>query len=204
MAEHLMPLICSPWLYLIVFAAVAVDGFLPIVPSEAAVIGLGALSASGSPDVSGLVVAVVAGGMTGDRVAYLLGRKTGGRFRGRRLAAARDRAERALLRHGAAAILIGRFLPGGRTATTVTSGQVSLPPGRFCLFTGLAGLAWAAYTIGLGRLGGARFADSPLLAALFGIALGTAFTVVQAFVDRRRAARRPALPSSDPEPVSMS
>jgi hypothetical protein len=35
MLDHLMPLISSPWLYVIVFAAVAIDGFLPVVPSEA-------------------------------------------------------------------------------------------------------------------------------------------------------------------------
>lgn len=69
MAAHLMPLICSPWLYVIVFLAVAIDGFLPVVPSEAVVIGLSALSAAGSPHPLWLAVAVVAGGVTGDRVA---------------------------------------------------------------------------------------------------------------------------------------
>jgi membrane-associated protein len=42
MLDHLLPLLCSPWLYVVVFMAVAADGFLPIVPSESLVIGLGA------------------------------------------------------------------------------------------------------------------------------------------------------------------
>jgi membrane protein DedA with SNARE-associated domain len=42
MLDLLAPVISSPWLYLVVFLAVAVDGFLPVVPSEAVVIGLGA------------------------------------------------------------------------------------------------------------------------------------------------------------------
>jgi membrane-associated protein len=209
MPDHLLPLISSPWLYVLVFAAVAVDGFLPVVPAEAAVISLGALSATGTPSLAPLAVAVVAGGVAGDRVAYLLGRGAGGRITsgrpasgrpaatvvardrvadllgrlvggrladGRladgRLAAAKGRAERALLRHGGAAILVGRFLPYGRTATAMTSGSVSLPPARFRLFSALAGAAWAAYTIGLGRLGGSAFADSPLLGAASGMAFG--------------------------------
>jgi membrane protein DedA with SNARE-associated domain len=79
MLEHLTPLISSPWLYLVVLVAVAVDGFLPIVPSETLVIGLGALSATGRPNLAALAVAAAAGGMAGDRVSYLLGRRAGRR-----------------------------------------------------------------------------------------------------------------------------
>jgi membrane protein DedA with SNARE-associated domain len=165
MLDHLTPLLDSPWLYFIVFAAVAVDGFIPVVPTEVAVIGLGALSATGSPDLVALAAVVVAGGMAGDRVTYLLGRKSGGRITDGRLAVAKKNAERALSRYGLAAILIGRFLPYGRTATALAAGSASVAPGRFRLFTGLASVTWAAYAIGLGRLGGATFAGSPLLGA---------------------------------------
>ena len=57
--HHLLPLISSPWIYLVVVVAVAVDGFLPVVPSETLVIGLGAMSATGSvhlnPPKSGVI-----------------------------------------------------------------------------------------------------------------------------------------------------
>lgn len=172
MLNHLLPLVSSPWLYLIVFAAVAVDGFLPVIPIEALVIGLGALTATGKPSLLALGAAVTLGGMAGDRVTYFLGRKAGGRLRHRRLMAAKVRAERALLRYGGTAIVIGRFLPWGRAATSMTAGSVSMPMGRYALFTGLSSAAWAAYTIGLGRLGGATFAGNPLLGAAFGMALG--------------------------------
>jgi len=199
MLDQLMPLISSPWLYLIVLAAVAVDAFLPIVPSETLVIGLGALSATGRPNLALLAVAVAAGGMAGDRIAYLLGRKAGRRVARGKLAPARAKAERALLRYGGAAILFGRFLPYGRTATTMTSGSVSLPRDRFRLFSALASAAWAAYAIGLGRLGGATFAHSPLIGAGFGIAIGTTLASLFALVDKRR---RPARPTAiDPVPA---
>lgn len=188
--DFLLPLISSPWLYLVVFAAVAVDGFVPVVPSEVMVIGLGALSASGRPHVAALALAVVAGGMAGDRFSYFLGGRIGGRA-GRwvphgKLARAKAAAEGALLRHGGAAILVGRFLPYGRTATALTAGSVSLPLGRFRLFTGLAGAAWAAYAIGLGRLGGATFGHSPLVGAGFGVVLGLLLGGVHHLAGRRR------------------
>src|SRR4051812_40370715 len=191
MLNHLMPLLASPWLYVIVFAAVTLDGFLPIVPSETLVIGLGALSATGRPNLAALAVAAAAGGMAGDRVSYLLGRKAGRRAARGKLAPARAKAERALLKYGGAAILLGRFLPYGRTATTMTSGSVSLPRDRFRLFSALASAAWAAYAIGLGRLGGATFAHSPLLGAAFGVAIGMSLAALFALVEKRRRPIRP-------------
>jgi membrane-associated protein len=187
MPIHLMSLIHSPWLYLIVLAVVAIDGFLPVIPTEAMVIGLGALTATGAPNLLGLAAAVTAGGMAGDRITYLLGRKAGSRLRNRRLVAAKDGAQRALLRYGGTAILIGRFLPWGRAATSVTSGSLALPPGRFALFTGLASAAWAAYAIGLGRLGGVTFAGSPLLGAAFGMGIGLVLGGLHLIVKRVRA-----------------
>ncbi|GAB3156593.1 VTT domain-containing protein [Micromonospora sonneratiae] len=186
MLDHLMPLLSSPWLYLIVFAAVAIDGFAPVMPSEAVVIGLGALSAAGSPNLVALATAVTAGGMVGDRISYLLGRKAGCRVTNGRLAVAKEKAEQALLRYGGVAILVGRFLPYGRTATTMTSGSVSLALGRFQLFTALASATWAAYAIGLGRLGGAAFADSPLLGAVSGMVLGMILAGMHTIVAKRR------------------
>ncbi|MFG1605030.1 DedA family protein [Actinoplanes sp. NPDC049265] len=189
MLDHLMPLISSPWLYVIVFVAVAIDGFIPIMPSETVVIGLGALSATGRPSLAALATAVIAGGMAGDRVSYWLGRQAGGRIRNGKLAMAKEKAERALLRYGGAAILAGRFLPYGRTATTTTAGSVRLPIGRFTLFSGLASAAWAAYAIGLGWIGGATFAGSPLLGTAFGLVLGSFLAIVHTVAERRR---RPA------------
>ena len=190
MLDHLMPLISSPWLYLMVFLAVAVDGFIPVTPSEAVVIGLGALSATGSPNLIALAAVVTAGGMAGDRVAYWSGSQAGRRVRIGRLAAAKVKAERALLRYGAPAILVARFLPYGRTASAMTAGSAGLPLGRFRLFSGLASAGWAVYTIGLGRLGGATFAHSPLLGAMFGFVLGLVLAGVHGLFEKRQEARQ--------------
>ena len=205
MLDHLMPLISSPWLYVIIFLMVAFDGFVPVVMSEAVIIGLGALSAVGSPNLAVLAGAAIAGGMAGDRLSYYVGRKASARIRNGRLAEAKVKAEEALLRQGGAAIVIGRFIPYGRTATTLTAGSVSLPLGPFYLASALSSLLWAAYSIGLGRLGGVAFAESPLLGAAFGIALGFLLAglhggvkrlrlLIVPAVARFRTRRRPAAP----------
>ncbi|KUL26305.1 hypothetical protein ADL15_38565 [Actinoplanes awajinensis subsp. mycoplanecinus] len=194
MLDHLMPLLTSPWLYVIVFVSVAIDGFFPVVPSEAVLIGAAALSATGSPHVAGLAAAAMSGGVAGDRISYLIGRRIARRDPAQRpgshadskAARARAKAKQALLRHDGAAILVGRFLPYGRAATTVTSGVVRLPMRRFQLFSALASVAWAIYVITLGRLGGAVFAHSPLLGALAGMLLGVVLAAVCGVVEKRR------------------
>jgi membrane protein DedA with SNARE-associated domain len=211
MLNYLMPLISSPWLYLIIFLLVALDGFVPVAMSEAIIIGLGALSTTGSPDIAVLAASAIAGGMVGDRLSYYVGGKAGARIRNGKLAKAKVAAEQALLRQGGAAIVIGRFIPYGRTATTLTAGSVSLPLGPFYLASAVSSLLWAAYSIGLGRLGGVAFADSPLLAAAFGIALGfllaglhTVFKRLSALVVPavvRFRARRRAVEVPDEPPV---
>lgn len=199
MLEHLTPLLSSPWLYAVVFVLVALDGFLPVVPSEAVVIGLGALTATGPPDLLLLATAVVAGGLAGDRVTYELGRRARGRLasrpgRGSRLRGRLADAATRLGRHGGAAILLGRFVPYGRTASGLSAGSVRMPLRHFTLFTALSSTAWAAYVLAIGRLGGATFAGNPLLGALAGMALGMLLAGVWALVERVRTRREPPTP----------
>ena len=68
---------------------------------------------------------------------------------------------------------MARFVPGGRTATTFTSGVVGLRwHTRFAPFIAVAAVLWALYGALLGYLGGRIFRDQPLYALLvaFGIA----------------------------------
>ncbi|MFI1994819.1 DedA family protein [Actinoplanes sp. NPDC020271] len=185
MLHHLMPLISSPWIYVVVLVAVGIDGFLPVMPSETLVIGLFAFSATGTPNVFALLGAVAAGGIAGDQISYRIGRRAG-RLTHARMAEVRAKGERALQRYGGTAILVGRFIPYGRTATTVTAGSVTFPRGRFRLFSAIAGVAWAVYALGLGRIGGATFTHHPLLGAAFGMALGMILAAVCAVIEKHR------------------
>ena len=178
---------------MIIFLLVAVDGFVPVAMSEAIIIGLAAFATTGSPHLAVLAAAAIAGGIAGDRISYYVGRKAGARIRNGKVAAAKEKAEQALLRQGGAAIVIGRFIPYGRTATTLTAGSVSLPLGSFYLASALSSVLWAAYSIGLGRLGGVTFADSPILGAAFGIVLGFLLAGLHSAVKRLRRRLAPAV-----------
>jgi membrane-associated protein len=164
----------SPLTYLAVLGACALDAVLPIVPSEAVVIAASVLAAKGELSLWLIALAAAAGGFLGDTGSYLLGR-TAGAAAARRLfhspkAKGRlDWAGEALRRHGATIIVVARFVPGGRTATTFTAGTVRLPWPRFAAADAVGATLWAAYAAGLGYLGGETFERRPLYAFLFGL-----------------------------------
>ena len=67
--------------------------------------------------------------------------------------------------------MTARFIPGGRIATTFTSGLVRLPwLRRFAPFIALAAVLWSLYAVLLGYLGGRTFRDRPIYA--FALAFG--------------------------------
>ncbi|WP_121161741.1 DedA family protein [Micromonospora pisi] len=197
--ELLTRTMTSPWVYLAIFAIAVVDGFFPVVPSETAVITAGVFAATGGPDLL-LVMAVAAtGAFVGDHVSYLIGRTGGSRVTGRlrpggRRYAAYTWARAALLDRGGLALIVARYVPGGRTAITVTMGTVGYPRRRFHLFDAVAACSWALYSALVGYLGGVAFEHDPIRGLLLG--LGIAFTVTVAVEAvrylRRRSGPRPA------------
>jgi membrane-associated protein len=187
----------SPLAYLAVLAACALDAVLPVVPSEAVVIASSVLAVRGELWIWLVAVAAACGGFVGDAGSYALGRTAGARvtrrlFRG---TAARRRlawAGRALARHGTVIIVVARFVPGGRTATTFTAGTVQLPWPQFAAADVVGVTLWAAYATAIGYLGGETFEHSPLHAILFGLAVAALVALVVEAV--RRLRRRTARP----------
>ena len=55
MTDAVLPLVesvvFSPWLYAVLFALAAIDGFFPVVPSETSVITAGVFAAAGDPSL---------------------------------------------------------------------------------------------------------------------------------------------------------
>ena len=164
----------SPATYAVVFAIVAIDALLPFVQAEATVITAAVLAAQGHLVVWLVVVAAALGGLVGDNASYLLGNQFGCRAADRLLSRQRlQRAERGIRSQGAILILIARFIPVGRTATTFAAGTLKMPWRRFLAADALAATLWAIYATMLGYAGGSSFAHNlwkPLLLAL-GIAL---------------------------------
>jgi membrane-associated protein len=183
----------SPWTYAVIFAVAALDAVLPLVPSEATVISAGVLAGAGDLQLGLVIGAGAAGAFGGDSGAYLLGRRFDKQlarrlFPGVKGARRRAWAENALARYGGPLIFGARFIPGGRTATTVTAGLLRMRWLRFSAFAGAAAVAWASYASLLGYLGGRAFENNPLWGLLvgFGVAAVT-FLVIE--VARRARAR---------------
>ena len=174
----------SPWTYAFLFAVAALDVVFPVVPSEASVITAGVLAASGDLIIVLVIAAAAAGAWLGDNGSYLIGRTLGNRaarrfFRGEKAQRRLQWAERLLRTRGAYLIVVSRFIPGGRTATTFTAGLVRYPwPQRFLPLTILATLIWASYAALIGYLGGSVFEEKPLYALLLAFGIAVTITVV--------------------------
>jgi membrane-associated protein len=189
---ELLTMFASPlWAYLALFAFLAVDALIPVVPTQAIMITSGALTVYGDLDLA-VVIAVGAAGMfTGDGIAFVLGRSTGARLsalrtrfaprheendsRTRRAAA---RFTRGLRRPGPLVMLLCRFVPGGRMASGYHAGRTGYPIRSFIGYDGAAALGWATYGGLVGHLGGTAVTQSAwrlfAVAATAAVVFGTA------------------------------
>jgi membrane-associated protein len=176
--------VSSPVSYLVALLVPALDAVIFVLPSETAVIALGVATAgSTDPRIGVLVALAAAGAFLGDNAAYWLGSHLGpvvGRrvFGGERGARRRAWAERALQRFGARIIVACRFIPGGRTAVTLTCGLIGYPRRSFVPATAWAGALWAGYAFFVGRLGGRAFEDRPWAGLLLAAAIVTGVSLL--------------------------
>jgi membrane-associated protein len=174
----------SPVSYIVAVLLPALDALIPWLPSETVIIALGAVTAGSTDPRIGLLVALAAfGAWLGDNAAYLVGRRFGPTvdrrlFAGERGARRRAWAEQSLDRFGMRLIIACRFVPGGRTAVTLTCGLIGFPRRRFVVATAVAGIVWASYAFFLGRLGGKLFEDRPWAGLLLALGLGLAASLL--------------------------
>lgn len=179
----------SPATYAIVLGIVALDALLPFVQAEAVVLTAAVLAAQGHLLIWLIVIVAAAGGIIGDNTSYLVGRRVGWRLAARFLSKQRlQRAERGIKRQGGRLILIARFIPIGRTATTLAAGTLEMSWPRFLLADAVAATLWAIYASLLGYLGGSSFAHSLWQPLLF--AFGMAALLAAGFEVYRRVQKR--------------
>jgi membrane-associated protein len=179
----------SPWTYAVILGVAALDAVLPLVPSETTVISAGVLAGAGDLQLGLVIAAGAAGAYAGDSSAYLIGRRADERlkrtlFRGDKGARREAWAEGMLERHGGPLIFGARFVPGGRTATTVSAGVLRMRWARFAAFAAAAALGWASYAALMGYIGGRAFEHNPLWGLLVGFGLA-ALTFLAVEVARR-------------------
>ena len=162
--------------YLIAFGLPCFDAVVPILPSETVIIAFGVESAGSSdPRTFLILLCAAAGAWAGDNLAYLIGWRFGPWatrrfFSSEKGAARRDWAERSLDRFGIALIIACRFIPGGRTAVTLSCGLIRYPWRRFAVATAVAAVIWASYAFFAGRIGGKAFQNMPVVG--FAVAFG--------------------------------
>jgi membrane-associated protein len=167
----------SPWTYAFLFGVAALDVVFPLVPSETSVILAGVIASTGDLILFAVILVAGAGAILGDNSAYVIGRTAGPRLVSRFFSGERkkriDWAEQQIQERGGYLILVGRFIPGGRTAVTLSCGLLEMRWHRFIAFDVPAGIMWASYAALLGYFGGKAFEESPLkgFAVAFAIAL---------------------------------
>jgi membrane-associated protein len=173
----------SLWTYPLLLGICAGDALIPAFPSETALIVCGIQAARGNLSLEGVIACAAAGAFIGDNSSYAVGRWVGtpavkrffsGEVAQRRL----DWARNFLKERGSYVLVVARFIPGGRTATTFTAGLVRLRwLTRFATYVFVAAILWAVYGALLGYLGGRLFKDQPIYALLLAFGIAALITV---------------------------
>ena len=192
--DLLRQVVASPWVYPLLFALAMVDAFLPVIPGETALVAVAVFAVTGDPNIVLIIAAGATGAIAGDHVSYLLGYNSIGRLSARmrkrsRTRAAYEWARVTLAARGGQILLASRFMPGVRTATTITMGGVGYPLRSFSLFDLAAATLWSAAWALVGCLGGATFGTDPLKGLAFGIGIACALMLVTEVARRLRRAR---------------
>jgi membrane-associated protein len=173
----------SLWTYPLLLGICAGDALIPAFPSETALIVCGIQAARGNLSLEWVIVCAAVGAFSGDNSSYAVGRWVGtpavkrffsGEVAQRRL----DWARNFLKERGSYVLVVARFIPGGRTATTFTAGLVRLRwLTRFAPYVLVAAILWAVYGALLGYLGGRLFKDQPIYALLVAFGIAALITV---------------------------
>lgn len=183
----------SVWAYPLLLGICAGDAVVPALPSETAVIVCGIQAARGQLSLGWVIFFAALGAFAGDNASYAAGRWLGHPlaerfFSGERAQARLDWARRFLKERGSYVLIVARFIPGGRTAATFTSGLVQLRwPTRFLPYVFVAAILWALYGALVGYIGGRTFRDQPIYALLLAFGIAALTTVTIELVRRRRA-----------------
>jgi membrane protein DedA with SNARE-associated domain len=173
--------IAGNWWFLLVILVIAfLDSIIPIVPSETTVIIGGVAAGMGDQELWLVILCGATGAFLGDNTAYLIGRRMSGFFARRatrkpKFAARLEWARRQIRLRGGLLLITARFIPGGRSALTLTSGITHQPHAWFASWVAVAAVIWASYAALLGYVGGRTFQDDHTTAFL--VAFGSAITV---------------------------
>jgi membrane protein DedA with SNARE-associated domain len=179
----------SPLTYLLIFALTAIDVLLPVIPAEATVTASAVLAGQGQLSIVWVMLAAGLGAFVGDNIAYWIGRAAGRPLVERVLRGNTEQldvVQEQFDRRGGAFIIIGRFIPGGRTAVAIGAGVLHFNWLQFMLYDAAAATVWAFQAALPGYIGGSLIQDQPWLAMVFGFFLSALIALGIAYLQRRR------------------
>lgn len=184
----------SPITYLIIFAMSAIDVIVPILPAEATVTASAVLAGQGTLNIVWVMIAAGLGAFVGDNIAYWIGRAAGRPLVEKVLRGNTeqlDGVQEQFDKRGGMFIIIGRFIPGGRTVVAVGAGILHFSWMQFVIYDALAAVIWAFQAAIPGFIGGRLVQDQPWLAMVFGFVLSAllagGIALGQRWWDRRKS-----------------
>lgn len=180
------------WFIAVIFIIALLDSVVPVVPSETTVIIGGVAAGAGDQNLLLVIVAGAVGAFIGDNLAYLIGRSFHGpiaRRAERKPSTQRrlDWAANQVRERGGLLLVTARFIPGGRTALTISCGLTQQPHGWFVKWVALAVTIWATYAAVLGAIFGRALQDNHTAAFLIAFVTALAINIVIELIRKRRS-----------------
>ncbi len=171
------------WFLLVIFGIAFLDSVIPIVPSETAVIIGGVAAGQGDQNLLLVILAGASGAFLGDNTAYLIGRRFSPWIQRRadrkpKTAKRLDWAATQIRQRGGLLLITARFIPGGRTALTISSGLTHQPHAWFAAWVAVAAVIWATYAAVLGAIFGQQFQDNHTAAFLLAFGCAVSITIL--------------------------
>jgi len=174
---HLSELIrtVGPWTYLILFVTIFCETGLvvtPFLPGDSLLFAAGSFAALGDFKVVWLFVILAAAAVLGDTANYWIGHRVGPKifqkeksrvFKKEYL----DRTHVFYEKHGAATIIIARFVPIIRTFAPFVAGIGRMSYGKFLSYNVIGGVGWVAVFV----FGGFLFGNIPFVRRNFSLVI---------------------------------
>jgi membrane-associated protein len=182
----------AQWFLVVIFVIALLDSVIPIVPSETTVIIGGVAAGAGDQNLLLVIVAGAIGAFIGDNLAYLIGRSFHGPIarRAERKSSTQRRlnwAAEQVRDRGGLLLVTARFIPGGRTALTISCGLTQQPRRWFVKWVALAVTIWATYAAVLGAIFGRALQDNHTAAFLIAFFTALAINIIIELVRKRRS-----------------
>jgi membrane protein DedA with SNARE-associated domain len=195
------------WFLLVILVIAFLDSIIPIVPSETCVIIGGVAASLGTQNIFAVITAGAIGAFLGDNTAYLIGHRASNWFQRRaerkpKFAAKLAWAQNQIMQRGGLLLITARFIPGGRTALTLSCGITRQKRAWFVRWVALATVIWATYAALLGSIGGQAFEDDHAKAFTLAFSLAIAANIIIEVVrhqwKKRRTAPRTTVSPAEP------